>query len=250
MHAEVPDLSIARRLAAAAALVAAPLALAPAAHAVPSAQARLASVAHRAPAHPVVAIAQFKPNVSERAARRLVRAHRGRVAGRLSIIHALAVKLPGRQAAALGRDRHVVAVTLNTRVRRQGDDKATLGTTYPLTVAADKLWDKGYTGTGVRVAVIDSGVSGTLPDFTAAGGSSRIAANVVVNADATTPDDPVGHGTHVAGILAGDGRNLPASDPDRGRYVGIAPGADLVTLKTADENGNSSVLDVIAALQF
>jgi hypothetical protein len=77
----------------------------------------------------VIAIAQFKPSVSERAARRLVRAHHGRVAGRLSIIHAFAVKLPARQAAALGRDRHLVAVTLNTRVRREGDDSATLGTT-------------------------------------------------------------------------------------------------------------------------
>jgi serine protease AprX len=224
--------------------------VAPAAHAAPSAQAHLAAVAHRAPARPVVAIAQFKPSVSERAARRLVRAGGGRVTARLSMIHALGVRLTARQAARLERDRHLVAVTLNAKVRRQGSDSTTLGTTYPATVGADKLWAKGITGKGVRVAVIDSGVSGDLPDFTAADGSSRIAANVIANPAATTPGDPVGHGTHVAGIIAGDGRNRPAGDPDRGRYVGIAPGADLVTLKTADDDGNSTLLDVLAALQF
>ena len=206
-----------------AAAVVAALAMAPAAQAAPSAQVHLATVARHAPARTVVAIAQFKPNVSEHAARRLVRAHHGRVTDRLSAIHALAVRLPARQATRLERDRHLVAVTLNTKVRRTGNDNVSLGTTYPATVGADKLWSKGITGKGVRVAVIDSGVSGDLPDFTAADGSSRIAANVIANEAATAPGDPVGHGTHVAGIIAGDGRNRPAGDPDRGRYVGIAP---------------------------
>lgn len=243
-------MSLARRSCGLAAAVVAALAMAPAAHAAPSAQAHLAAVSHRAPARSVVAIAQFKPNVSARAARQLVRAHHGRVTEPLPAIHALAVTLPARQAARLQRNRHLVAVTLNTRVRRQGSDAAGLDTTYPLTVGADKLWAKGITGQGVRVAVIDSGVSGDSPDFTAADGTSRIAANVIANEAATTPGDPVGHGTHVAGIIAGDSRNRPPGDPDRGHYIGIAPGADLVTLKTADEDGNSTVLDVLDALQF
>ncbi len=73
---------------------------------------------------------------------------------------------------------------------------------------------------------------------------------MIVNPDATRPGDDVGHGTHVAGIIAGNSFNRPAADPLRGDYVGIAPEADLIAIKTADDAGNSTVLDVINALQF
>jgi serine protease AprX len=246
------SISFRTRLAAAAVTVAVPLALAaPAAHAAPSAQARLARAAHSSPARKVTAIVQFAPGVSVRQARRLVHRRHGRITRRLGLIHGFALRIRARQAARLNRDPRVVAVTLDTKVHGQGFAGAgSLGTTFPLTIGADKLWAQGITGAGVGVAVIDSGVSGDRPDFKAADGSSRITANVVVNPDATTPGDPVGHGTHVAGIIAGNGWNLPSTDPNRGRYVGIAPDANLITLKTADDQGDSTILDVIAALQF
>jgi serine protease AprX len=245
------SISFRTRCAAAAVTVAVPLALAaPAAHAAPSAQARLALAAHSSPARKVTAIVQFKPRVSVKQARRLVHRRHGRITRRLGLIHGFALKIRARQAARLDRDRRVVAVTLDTTVHGQGASAGSLGTTFPLTVGADKLWAQGITGAGVGVAVIDSGVSGDRPDFQAADGTSRIAANVVVNPDATTPGDPVGHGTHVAGIIAGNSWNLPSSDPNRGRYVGIAPDADLITLKIADDQGESTILDVITALQF
>ncbi|MEA2244057.1 MAG: hypothetical protein QOD24_3613, partial [Solirubrobacteraceae bacterium] len=125
-----------------------------------------------------------------------------------------------------------------------------LATTYPKTVGADKLWAAGITGKGVGVAVIDSGISGDMPDFKNADGSSRITANVIASPDATRPGDDVGHGTHVAGIIAGNSFNRPVSDPAHGAYVGIAPEADLVAIKVADDDGDSTVLDVIGALQF
>ena len=67
------------------------------------AQAQLAAVARKAPARKVEAIAQFKPGFAEKKARALVREHHGRVTGRLPLIHGLAVKLPAKEAAALGR---------------------------------------------------------------------------------------------------------------------------------------------------
>ena len=70
---------------------------------------------------------------------------------------------------------------------------------------APQAWRRA-TGTGVGVAVIDTGIDGTLPDFTDAAGESRIVASVVTNPDAHTAQDTYGHGTHVAGIIAGDGR--------------------------------------------
>ena len=90
-----------------------------------------------------------------------------------------------------------------------------LATTYPKTIGADKLWAAGITGKGVGVAVIDSGISGGMPDFKGADGSSRITANVIVSG-ATRPGDDLGHGTHVAGILAGNSFNRDAADPAYG----------------------------------
>ena len=198
-----------------------------------------------------MAIAQFKAGVSERKARALVRSHRGRVTDRLPAVNGLAIKLPARQARALRRSKRVLNVTLNTRVRSTtGVDGGSLATNYPKTVGADKLWAAGITGKGVGVAVIDSGISGDMPDFKNADGSSRITANVIANPGATRPGDDVGHGTHVAGIIAGNSFHRDVADPARGAYVGIAPEADLIALKVADDDGDSTVLDVITALQF
>jgi serine protease AprX len=221
-----------------------------AAQAAPSAQARLASVAKKSPNRNVVAIVQFKRGVSERRARTLVRSHHGHVTNRLPSVNGLAIKLPARDARALRRSKHVLNVTLNTRVRPTGVDAGSLATTYPKTIGADKLWAAGITGKGVGVAVVDSGINGGMPDFRNADGSSRITANVIANPDATRPGDDVGHGTHVAGIIAGNSLNRDIADPARGAYVGIAPEADLVAVKTADDDGDSTVLDVITALQF
>ena len=57
------------------------------------------------------------------------------------------------------------------------------------------------------------GISGDMPDFKSADGSSRITANVIANPGATRPGDDVGHGTHVAGIIAGNSFNRAAARP-------------------------------------
>jgi serine protease AprX len=54
----------------------------------------------------------------------------------------------------------------------------------------------------------------------------------------------------VAGILAGNSKNLPVSDPQYNSYIGAAPNADIVSVKASDDHGSSSVLDVIQGLQF
>jgi serine protease AprX len=220
------------------------------AQAAPTAQARLVSAAEKSPTSKVVAIAQFKPGLSEGKARALVRSHHGRVTDRLPSINGFAIRIPARDARALRRSEQVLNVTLNTRVRNSGVDGGSLATTYPKTIGADQLWAAGITGKGVGVAVIDSGVSGDLADFKNADGSSRITANVIVNPSATRPGDDVGHGTHVAGIIAGNSFNRDVTDPAHGAYVGIAPEANLITVKAAGDAGDSTVLDVITALQF
>ena len=100
------------------------------------------------------------------------------------------------------------------------------------------------------MAVIDTGIDGNLPDFRGASGKSRVIATAVTNPDADTVMDTYGHGTHVAGIIAGNSNYRNSSDPLRGKFAGVAPDANLVSVKVSDDAGNATVLDVIYGLQF
>jgi serine protease AprX len=98
------------------------------AHAVPSAHARLASVAKKAPKKKVTAIVQFKANYGEKQATRLIRRHGGKVVSRVPLIHGLAVKLPAKQARSLAKNHHVAGLTLNSRVHSTSLGADALGT--------------------------------------------------------------------------------------------------------------------------
>jgi serine protease AprX len=98
----------------------------------------------------------------------------------------------------------------------------------------------GYDGSGVGVAIIDSGVANWHDD---------LAPRTVVHfADFVTnllaPHDDYGHGTHVAGVIAGNGYD------SGGARRGIAPGAQLIVLKVLDEAGDGHISDVIAAIDY
>jgi len=94
-------------------------------------------------------------------------------------------------------------------------------------------------GAGTTVAIIDSGVQPhtDLP-------ASRIRAFVDFVNGRTTAYDDYGHGTHVAGIIAGSGA------ASSGKYTGVAPGASIVALKVLDANGGGSTSTVMAALDW
>lgn len=243
----IPSSSRARRGAVAALLaVVVPLTAATAtASAAPSAAARLAAAAKKSPNRTVTAIVQFK--VSEAKAKKIVKAHKGKITNKLPAVQGFAVKLPAKQAKALKAAKGVLNVTLNSKVRSTSFSPELLATNFPKTTGADQAWAAGITGKGVGVAIIDSGINGDIADFKNADGSSRVT-NVISNPGATAAGDPVGHGTHVAGIVGGN--SAFRTDGLAGKYTGIAPEADLVAIKTADDAGNSTVLDVINALQF
>ena len=97
---------------------------------------------------------------------------------------------------------------------------------------------KVYTGKGVGVAVLDTGIFPHI-DF-----GSRIRAFCDFTKGKTGPYDDNGHGTHVSGILGGDGT---ASD---GRYKGAAPGCSIIALKVLDRFGNGSREDVLRAFRW
>jgi len=102
----------------------------------------------------------------------------------------------------------------------------------------------GYDGSGVGVAIIDSGVTAWHDDLADASGAMRVDRFVDFVGGATTAYDDYGHGTHVAGIIAGNGFD------SGGARAGIAPGAHLIVLKALDGSGRGHISDVIAALDF
>ena len=117
-------------------------------------------------------------------------------------------------------------------------------------VGAEDLQALGFTGAGQTIAVIDSGIDSDHPDF-----AGRIVAeacfcfnpdgNCCPNGEASqsgvgSAEDDHGHGTHVAGICAANGKN-----------IGIAPGAEIVAVKTIDKfNSFWSFSDQTAALDW
>ena len=222
---------------------------------------RIASIAARRPNEVVETIVQFNAGVTVDRARWDVTRAQGSVFGQLHIINALAVKLSASRARWLAANPDVHAVSLNAQIKPQsylgswspipGSLLNQLQSTYPQTLNTFPGWIHGVTGAGVSVAVIDTGIDGDLPDFQAANGQgSRVVESVVTNPGAQTANDMYGHGTDVAGIIAGNGLNRSPSDPLYGQYIGVAPHADLVSIKVSDDSGNSNVLNVIYGLQF
>jgi len=244
----------------------------------PSVTPALATLAERAPSRRVEVIVQLTQGAERAQASSAVSALGGRVTRDLHIINAVVASMPAAGARDLAARPGVRAVSLNGAVRPQyaGD---MLATSFNASIQsrdgraghgderADRLHqevDRGdhgrqrglvpvnATGRGVGVAVVDTGIAGNLPDFrtSSTDPASRVIGSAVVHPGATTANDRYGHGTHVAGIIAGDSGNRPRWDPLRGRYSGVAPDANLISIKASDDEGNSSVLDVIYGIQF
>ena len=109
----------------------------------------------------------------------------------------------------------------------------------------------GYNGSGVNIAILDTGIDATHPDFFFANGTSK----VIVQIDATCMAEPIflcdhttkdlfGHGTHVASIAAGTGA------ASGGRYIGVAPGANLMNIKVLGRFGAGFYSWIITGLQL
>jgi subtilisin family serine protease len=106
-------------------------------------------------------------------------------------------------------------------------------------IKADRLWEKEIDGRGITVAVLDSGIDKNHPDLI-----GKVVAEKNFLADEITADDLLGHGTMVAGIIAGSGA------ASNGRYKGIAPGAKLISVKVIDGKGDGKVSDIIAGIEW
>jgi serine protease AprX len=216
----------------------------------------LASLARTEPGRTVSVIVQMNRGWSPQHGAALVRTAGGEVGRTARIINGFGARMTAAAALRLASRPSVHAITLDGAIRSTAVDQKRLRTAYTHSIGAFKSWnddDNPVTGKGVGVAIVDTGVDGTLADFRVSrkNGLSRVIASAVVNPQATTATDSYGHGTHVAGIIAGDGRNRKSNDDGlRGSYVGVAPQAHLVSIKASDDQGRASVLDVIYGIQF
>ena len=109
-------------------------------------------------------------------------------------------------------------------------------------INAPRVWQQGITGRGVNVAVIDSGVA---EDLDLVQNGPRVLAHLNF-AGPTNPQqlDPGGHGTHIAGTVAGDGSRSAQ------QYMGVAPRANVIDVKVLDQNGNGRTSSLLAGLQW
>ncbi|MDB4894324.1 MAG: peptidase [Firmicutes bacterium] len=156
--------------------------------------------------------------------------------------------MPARVIAQVAQMAGVRAVTLNEeRVYLQLDHSV------PFT-GAPKLWQlqdaagKYIRGEGVKVAVIDTGIDYTHPEF---GGYAQVPNEKVVLAVSYTgepPADNFGHGSHVSCIIAGDAdyKGTPRGDA---RFNGMAPKAKLMGYKVLSASGSGSATNIILAME-
>ena len=174
----------------------------------------------------------------------------GVVTAPLDIVDGVAATVPVSRLDALRSAPGVEQVSPDAPVHVQGqlDSEGVVRSVYPGTTGARSLLDDGVTGAGVTVALIDTGVA-DVPDV-----AGRVRPVTDRLTGGTTPcvdlsgeghcGDSYGHGTFMAGIILGNGAS------SAGAYVGMAPEAQLVSLKVAGRDGSSDVSKVLTAIQW
>jgi serine protease AprX len=142
----------------------------------------------------------------------------------------VAADAPGQDVSELSDDPRIEYIWLDEPVH------TCLDRSVPA-VAVPAVWAAGYRGAGVKIAIVDTGIDRNHPDFAGriVTGASFVGGNY---------DDDNGHGTHVAGIAAGDG------SAENGKYRGVAPEASLYLAKVLDRDGSGSMSGVMAGVEW
>ncbi len=188
----------------------------------------------------------------------LAESHGGEYLQSLDIINGFSARMPADRINALRTDPAVASVVVDgtLEILEDGWENATgmsasladyyagsLESIAEDTIGADEFWDEGYYGKGIDIALIDSGV---VP-VEGLSGSGKIINGPDLSFESQSDKlrylDTYGHGTHLAGIIAGD-------DGTSGGFKGIAPAARIVNLKVANYEGAVDVSQVIAAIDW
>jgi subtilisin family serine protease len=107
-------------------------------------------------------------------------------------------------------------------------------------IGAPQVWDIGYNGTGIKIAILDTGINDTHPDLD----EEKVVAESDFTDDQTTDDLCLyGHGTHCAGIAAGEFNSTT-------NMSGVAPGASLINAKVFNQAGSTYTSWIISAIEW
>jgi hypothetical protein len=187
-----------------------------------------------------------------------VSAFGGAVGRQLGILGGFTAEVPSDRLAALRAVAGVESVTedagltlSSTEISDQAAQNGSLYTLANKVTGASSMWDAGYTGKGVDVAVIDSGV---VP-VEGLNGPDKVVYGPDLTLEASTPatknKDTYGHGTHMSSIIAGrDSATTGTGSGDSENFVGMAPDARIVSIKVSDAKGQTDVSQAIAAIDW
>ena len=185
-----------------------------------------------------------------------VQANQGTVTASLPDIGGVTANLTPDQAARLAADPSLT-ITPNTAVSfgsaSASDGLGTPSTSsfpsvagssrapaavFPRVTGASRLAANDINGTGINVAVLDTGID-ALPDF-----AGRLVGGVDLSGEGNPFADNFGHGTFVSGLVAGNGAS------SNGAYIGEAPGAGLVAVKVAGASGATDLMTVLSGIEW
>jgi hypothetical protein len=181
----------------------------------------------------------------------------GSVGKQLDILGGFTAKVPSDRLAALRAVAGVESVTADaglqlasTEISDTADQVGSLYTIANKVTGASTMWDAGYTGKGVDVAVIDSGIV-PVDGFNTPG---KVVYGPDLTLEASTAaknKDTYGHGTHMSSIIAGrDSASTGTGSGDSSNFVGMAPDARIVSIKVSDAKGQTDVSQAIAAIDW
>ncbi|HEX2295911.1 MAG TPA: S8 family peptidase [Actinomycetota bacterium] len=193
-------------------------------------------------ADPVRAVEVVVQGSSSAAAGRAVTSTGGTVGRALPIVDGVSARVPAARLDELRADPRVHAVTANGRVAFDGAPARDTSHRIQNIVRADELWARGIDGRGVTVALLDTGVYAEHPDL-----AGRVLHCEDLSHEAETEAhcaDTFGHGTFMAGLIAGDGT------ASHGKHRGAAPAARIVSVKAAGYDGATDVSTVLAGIQW
>ena len=153
----------------------------------------------------------------------------GSILGQLPLVNGVVALLDGNGIVSLSNQSNVVYISVDRPLTPSLNNAAAA-------VNADFAWQSNYTGAGIGIALIDSGVSNHVDLYQGILPLSRVVYQQSFVPGNSNPADQYGHGTHIAGLIAGDG--LSSTGPFFNKtFKGIAPGAKIVNLRVLDANG-------------
>jgi hypothetical protein len=188
---------------------------------------------------------------------RFVTSEGGSITAELPIIDGFSATLSQRVADAIGADPSVVSIPPDVALAPQasaydpGTDTNSMASTTKYS-GATAWWRAGYTGDGVDVALIDTGVA----PVTGLDGTNKVIYGPDLSIESQSPAltnlDTYGHGTFMAGLIAGNDPTLtaPYDQSPPSAYRGMAPDAWIVSLKVGTADGGTDVSQVIAAIDW